>query len=436
MVVAGSIVRLTHGAQQLSSMLSNVGSPYLTVVATARNDDHGGRLLHRLQLFVTSFAAQSDRHGLDAELVLVEWNPPADKPRLIDALHWPKSAHCLFRVIEVPADLHAGLDHHERLPLFQMIAKNVGIRRAAGRWVLATNVDVLFSDALMRRLARRNFDPRVVYRVDRYDVDDVFVEDEPVTKQLKLASENVIRICRRDRTDDVRTGDVHLLYRREARIVFKVLPDVAILMLVWLRAAIRVSSLGARWATAWFVGRERRAQIVRWLRDPSRARRARGATPPRRDGAPPAGIDLRTARRNIARRRGSTRLHTNACGDFTLMAREAWHDLHGYPELEMFSMHLDSVLLFQAYWAGYRERVLTQPLYHIEHTSGFTPESWIDLEARINAAAIPQLSWDDVMAWTDEMRLKDGPIDFNDESWGFADVVLPERQPASATAAR
>jgi hypothetical protein len=36
-----------------------------------------------------------------------------------------------------------------------MIAKNVGIRRARGRFVLATNVDILLDDALVRFLRDR-----------------------------------------------------------------------------------------------------------------------------------------------------------------------------------------------------------------------------------------------------------------------------------------
>ena len=52
------------------------GAPLdLSVVATARNDDHGGNLLGRMQLFVDSLLAQCREHGLAAELILVEWNP-------------------------------------------------------------------------------------------------------------------------------------------------------------------------------------------------------------------------------------------------------------------------------------------------------------------------------------------------------------------------
>ena len=56
--------------------------PYLSVVVTARNDDHGGNLLGRMQAFVNGWIAQSKRHGLASELIFVEWNPPQDRPPL------------------------------------------------------------------------------------------------------------------------------------------------------------------------------------------------------------------------------------------------------------------------------------------------------------------------------------------------------------------
>ena len=71
------------------------------------------------------------------------------------ALRWPETTDpCQVRIIEVPPELHRRFRHSENLPLFQMIAKNVGIRRARGRFVLATNIDILLSDELVRALAR------------------------------------------------------------------------------------------------------------------------------------------------------------------------------------------------------------------------------------------------------------------------------------------
>src|SRR5215469_16512160 len=82
--------------------------PYLSLVVTGRNDDHGGNLLGRMQAFVNGWLNQARAHGLDSELIIVEWNPPPDRPRLAEALRWPEDfGPCVVRIIEVPAELHA-----------------------------------------------------------------------------------------------------------------------------------------------------------------------------------------------------------------------------------------------------------------------------------------------------------------------------------------
>src|SRR6185503_5263652 len=117
-------------------------NPYLSVVVATRNDDHGGDPLERLQALIDTFAAQCRRTGLTAELIVVEWNPPGDRRRVSELLQVPADVPFPVRFVEVPNELHSRLLHSERLPLFQMIAKNVGIRRARGQYVVATNIDI------------------------------------------------------------------------------------------------------------------------------------------------------------------------------------------------------------------------------------------------------------------------------------------------------
>ena len=78
----------------------NGANPYLSVVVAARNDDHGGNLLGRMQTFLNAFINQMKRHNLPSELIIVEWNPPEIRPRLVDALKWPSSLDpCRVRFI-------------------------------------------------------------------------------------------------------------------------------------------------------------------------------------------------------------------------------------------------------------------------------------------------------------------------------------------------
>ncbi len=181
-------------------------APYLSVVVASRNDDHGGDLTRRMQIFVNALAAQARRHRLPCELVLVEWNPPPERPPLRDALCWPDDeGWCGVRIVTVPPELHRRYAGSERLPLFQMIAKNAGIRRAQAPFVLATNVDLLFSEPLFAWLARRPLERGRVYRADRIDVDrDVPLEG--LAEQLAWCETHVLRANRADGTWRVPPG--------------------------------------------------------------------------------------------------------------------------------------------------------------------------------------------------------------------------------------
>ena len=175
--------------------------PYLSLVVTARNDDHGGNLIGRMQVFVHGWIEQARRYGIPSELIVVEWNPPADRPHLVEALRWPKDfGPCTVRIIEVPEALHRRYYHASALPLYQMIAKNVGIRRSRGRFVLATNIDILFSNELAAFLAKQALKPGHMYRIDRHDCMSDVPSEASLEEQLAYCQTHLIRINRREGT--------------------------------------------------------------------------------------------------------------------------------------------------------------------------------------------------------------------------------------------
>jgi hypothetical protein len=169
-------------------------TPYLSFVIAARNDNYGGDFLGRLQIFVNALLAMWEKHGLDAELVIVEWNPPPGRPRLKKAIRWPKSP-MLARVsiVDVPNGVHRGLANSDRLPMFEYIAKNAGVRRAKGTFILSTNPDLLFSDGLIKFFAGRNLKPDCYYRVNRYDVAENVPASLGVDGQLRFCSLHAFR---------------------------------------------------------------------------------------------------------------------------------------------------------------------------------------------------------------------------------------------------
>ena len=179
-------------------------APYLSLVVTARNDDHGGNLLDRMQAFVSGWISQARRYSIPSELIIVEWNPPPDRPPLSHALEWPSDlGPCQVRLIEVPSELHRRFAHADALPLYQMIAKNAGIRRARGEYVLATNIDILFSSELACFFAARRLQHGRMYRIDRHDAMNAVPRGASIEEQLDYCKTHLIRVNVREGTYNV-----------------------------------------------------------------------------------------------------------------------------------------------------------------------------------------------------------------------------------------
>lgn len=380
--------------------------PYLSIVATTRNDDHGGDALSRTQIFVDALAAQCERHGLDAELVLVEWNPPADRPGLREALRWPEPRdHFEARIVEVPEAVHNRLEHSDKLPLFQMIAKNVGIRRARGSFVLATNIDLIFSDELMQFLAKRRLASDVVYVVDRYDV-DVGIPAAPIDEQLEWCEGHLVRINRREGTYEVATGRSFRIY--ETR--------VPLWLARWVRLGRHAAS--ASWGAVRFAGRSLSSLAHGKPIDRNDAQRAKHA----------AASFPHLVRLAWFEEHGQMRRHTNAVGDFTLLSREGWDRARGYAELELYSFFIDALFIYEAHYAGLHETVLPYAVYHMEHGGGWKPEEeqMEDLLTRLEQRGIPSISYQQYLDWVIQMyEGKTGVLPRSD-TWGFSDAQLPE----------
>jgi hypothetical protein len=326
----------------------------LSVVVTTRNDDFGSGMLQRLQGCADTLLALAERHGLDGELIVVEWNPP-DGPRLHDSLQLAeRSERFAIRFLEVPPEYHRTYRNSDTIPLFQMIAKNFGIRRARGELVLATNQDIVLSDGLIRFLASDEVDADRMYRLDRLDVPEDIPLGVPVDERLRWCEQNVIRRHRRMRSTSYVPSD-----------------------------SMATSTNLAQWL-------DRAGALLRYA-----AMRVRGG------------------------------VHTNGCGDFTLLSRDLWHQLRGYPELHLFSMHLDSILCWQAYGAGAQQCILDgdRRAYHIEHH-----HSWANMDLAEKLKTFERKPWIDVDITREifAQLSESGPVVFNEESWGGAGLDLAE----------
>ena len=376
------MAHVDHRPSDLTEPRPRSDLPYLSIVAASRNDDHGGDPLVRTQVFVNSLAWQCERYKLPVELILIDWNPVQDRPGLAAVLSIPpETTYCRTRVITVPAALHRRLKYADRMPFFQMIAKNVGIRRARGRFILATNIDILFSDELMQFIARQKLDPGKVYRVDRYDIRTGLSPERTLDESIEYAWANPIRAHPRNHPHAL----IQDLYGAEG---FKrsCIPSPAFRIP---RDGVHVIEEGGVWQVR-----------------PDRAA-------------------------------AMTHLHTNACGDFTLLSREGWFAVRGYPEFEAFSWNIDSMAFVAAHYAGYQEVSLLPPCvcFHIEHGigSGWTPEGEGNLFDRVRQAGIPIPDWPIITPLVDEMRERQSALEFNYSAWGLADFDLQEGPMGTST---
>lgn len=149
-------------------------------------------MLLRMVTFVRGLIHQANQFQLPCELIMVEWNPPADAPLLHEVLPTPTASDFLkIRYVIVPAAYHKTLRNSEFLPLFQMIAKNVGIRRAEAEFVLCTNIDLFFSDAMFAFLAKQQLRKDAYYRANRCDIPREIDPALSIPELLKWAEKNV-----------------------------------------------------------------------------------------------------------------------------------------------------------------------------------------------------------------------------------------------------
>lgn len=145
--------------------------PYISFVIVGRNDNFNGRYMYRLQNFIDHLVYSCEKFGLDAEIIVVEWNPPERSNRLYEELRMPKNLeHVSIRFIEVPNNIHKKFENSDNIHFFEFIGKNVGIRRANGDFVLITNTDIIFDEELIDFFSKKKLKDRVYYRVNRYNI--------------------------------------------------------------------------------------------------------------------------------------------------------------------------------------------------------------------------------------------------------------------------
>ena len=147
-------------------------TPVVSLVLTGRNDGYGGDFLSRFFRSLRFNHQQLTRQGVAHEVVFVEWAPPRDarliRDLVFDAIPELDRSVCSWYVVD--PQYQQALSLNPRLEYLEFHAKNVGIRRARGRFVLTSNCDVCFGRRIFEVLAEDALEPRVLYRAPRHDL--------------------------------------------------------------------------------------------------------------------------------------------------------------------------------------------------------------------------------------------------------------------------
>jgi hypothetical protein len=158
-------------------------------------------MIERLQSFIDTWVDQANLNKLTSEIIIVEWNPPQDRPLIENLIKKPSSSYCDIAVVTVPFEEHKKITNSEKIVFFQMIAKNIGIYKAKGQFILATNADIFFSNELVEFLASKRLSSKKFYRADRSDVlESGFPFKGSLNDKIKFASDNIVRVNRRTKT--------------------------------------------------------------------------------------------------------------------------------------------------------------------------------------------------------------------------------------------
>jgi hypothetical protein len=149
--------------------------PYVSILFTGRNDAYGGDFVGRFLATLRFNHRELAARGIAHEFVLVEWAPVPGAPLLIDLVdeHGPASGALALRSIVVDPAYHEAVTLNPRIAYDEYVAKNVGLRRCRGEYVISTNCDIFFGRQILERLEARRLEPATVYRAPRWDLKPV-----------------------------------------------------------------------------------------------------------------------------------------------------------------------------------------------------------------------------------------------------------------------
>ncbi|KAH0785278.1 hypothetical protein GPJ56_010689 [Histomonas meleagridis] len=151
---------------------------YISFTFAGRNDGYSKDFTFRIQTFLDTISYCIQMVPLvQIEIVLIDYATPRGNKLLHEILNITPYLHNKIRFVIVPPETHEMLEkkYNRKYAFFEVISKNMGIRRCKGKFVLATNSDILYSTELFEEFAAHQFNPYIIYRANRWNMlEDTF----------------------------------------------------------------------------------------------------------------------------------------------------------------------------------------------------------------------------------------------------------------------
>jgi hypothetical protein len=176
------MVRAPEDAGECPAAWSEPPEFELTLVMAWRNDDYGGAgAIPRLQRTLDVLNWQVKTTNASVELLIVEYDPPAGRERLREAVRLPRDVPAV-RVIEAGRAFARRVDSffpgRRNVPTPWAETRNLAIRRARGAYVTPVATNSVLSTAFYRMVAQRGAlrrsekgHARVLHRIPKVYVD-------------------------------------------------------------------------------------------------------------------------------------------------------------------------------------------------------------------------------------------------------------------------
>jgi len=286
----------------------------LSLVMVGRNDNYGGDFKSRLQNSISWTFNQLTINEIQSEIIFVNYNPLPESS-ILDFIDWPKSNDFVsVRMITVSSEVHNHIITNydiKPVPVLEYFAKNAGIRRALGKFILSMNPDILMDERIFskfKKLRSENY-----YRCNRCDFDSE-IQNFTTNKLKDLLSSSIDTVWFKGRK---RAINRFIERKYFSNWVLQTIENI------WKRNSIKFSFF------------------------------------------------LNYIKINYYSHNVEFIYHCNASGDFMLLSKKHWFELKGYKENSRIALHTDSLFVVQAATHGLKEHVFYPPIYHKKHDRRF-----------------------------------------------------------------